>query len=157
MKFFIKHPFVIVLIVVFVSCINVSASENDNVSNPELYKLIDSANHEMNGDFNNRLDDGTFKEIFRMHLEPYNQSVVYVGVFITSYIDALNSDDEYKTKLLEVFKCVKPNPEFKKLLDYLIEHGLPLYHYSISKDSKFQTPVLEYNTDDLKQIGIYAE
>lgn len=111
----------------------------------------------MNGDFNNVKEDGTFKETNQFHLEAYQNSCAYVAVFIKSYVDHIDSAEELKNKQLDIFRYVKPNPEFQKLLNYLIEHDLPLYQYFITKDCRHKTPVAIYNKEDLLQIGIYAE
>lgn len=137
---------------------NVSATDDNKCANEsELSKLIDAANYEINGDYVNKLQDGTYKETNRFHLEAYGNSCAYVAVFIKSYIDRTESAEYLKSNQLDVFRYVKPNPEFQKLLDYLIEHNLPLYQYFITKDCKCKTPVAVYNKEDLLQIGIYAE
>lgn len=120
--------------------ISVVASDQNNMA-PELDKLIAAANSEMNGYFNNEQEDGTFRKTNKFHMEAYKNSCAYVAVFIKSYVDNIDTAEELKNKQLDIFRYVKPNPEFQKLLDYLIEHNLPLYQYFITRDCKYKTPV----------------
>lgn len=147
-----KYVILLGFINIFISAV----ADGKNGSNSELELLVAAANSEMNGDFENRNPDGSFKQTNRSHLEMFENSVAYVSVFIDSYIDAINSMEDYKTSQLEVYKCVSPNPQFKGLLNYLIQHGMPLYQYSISKDGKHKTSVLMFDKADLSQFGINA-
>lgn len=124
--------------------------------NKELSYLIYAANIEMNGDFDNRMNDGSYKETNKFHLEQYEESVAYVSVFIKSYIDIINGMEDFKDQQLEVFRYVEPNPAFQMLLDYLISHNLPLYQYCVSKDGKHKTTILKYTVSDLKEFGKYT-
>lgn len=124
--------------------------------NNELLSLIDAANVEMNGTFDNINEDGTYKETNKFHLEQYKESVAYVSIFIKSYIDIFNGMEDFKDRQLEVFRYVDPNPVFQKLLDYLISHNLPLYEYYVSKDGKHKTRVLKYSVAELKEFGKYT-
>lgn len=136
---------------------NISAQVSDDSKKDELLRLISSANYEITGGFDNKQSDGSFKETNKAHLEVYGKSCAYVCVFIKSYIDAVNSMADYKNKQLEVYRYGELNPDFKKLIEFLIAENLPLYQYCISKDGKHRTVVLEYDKDDLKQFGILAD
>lgn len=151
-----KDTILIGLMSLFISASasNIRIDGNDS----ELEALVASANHEMNGDFDNKNSDGSFKQTNSFHLEMYDNSVAYVSVFINSYIDAINSMEDYKNRQLEIFRYVDTNPHFKELLNYLLKHDLPLYMYSISKDGKQKTSVVVYDKTDLEQFGVnYTE
>lgn len=147
-----------VILVGFLSLfINASASNiHIDGNDSELEALVASANHEMNGDFDNKNSDGYFKQTNSCHLEMYDNSIAYVSVFINSYIDAINSMGDYKNRQLEIFRYVDPNSHFRELLNYLVKYDLPLYMYIISKDGKQKTSVVVYDKTDLEQFGIYA-
>lgn len=130
---------------------------NAQTANKELSCLIDAANVEMNGNFDNRNEDGTYKETNKSHLEPFKESVAYVSVFINSYVSALDGMEDFKGAQLDVFRYCDPNPAFKCLLDYLIEHNLPLHLYCVTKDGKHKTHVVRYTTEDITEFGKYAK
>lgn len=151
-----KDTILIGLMSLFISASasNIRIDGNDS----ELEALVASANHDMNGDFDNKNSDGSFKQTLKCHLEMYDNSVAYVFVFTNYYIDVINDTEDYKNKQLEIFRYVDPYPHFKELLNYLIKHDLPLYLYSISKDGKHKTSVVVYDKADLEQFGInYTE
>lgn len=129
---------------------------NAQTANKELSCLIDTANVEMNGNFDNRNEDGTYKETNKSQLESFNESVAFVSVFIKSYVSALDGMEDFKGTQLDVFRYCDPNPAFKCLLDYLIEHNLPLYLYCVTKDGKQKTQIVRYSTNELKEFGKYA-
>lgn len=135
---------------------NISAQLSDDSKKDKLLRLISSANYEMTGGFDNKQSDGSFKEANKAHLEVYGKSCAYVCVFIKPYIDSANSMKDYKNKQLEVYRYVELNPEFKKLIDFLIAEDLPLYQYYISNDGKYKTSVTIYDKSDLEQFGTYA-
>lgn len=143
---------------VFISLIsfNICAQVSGDSKKDELMRLISSANFEMTGGFDNKQSDGSYKETNKAHLEVYGKSCAYVFVFIKSYIDSANAMKDYKNKQLEVYRYVELNPEFKKLIDFLIAEDLPLYQYYISNDGKYKTSVTIYDKSDLEQFGTYA-
>lgn len=147
-----KYVILLWFINIFISAV----ADGKNGGNSELKLLVAAANLEMNGDFENRNPDGSFKQTNRCHLEMFENSVAYVSVFINSYIDAINNLEDYKNRQLEIFSYGDPNPHFKELLNYLVKHDLPLYMYCISKDGKHKTSVLMFDKADLSQFGINA-
>lgn len=64
-----KDTILIGLMSLFISASasNIRIDGNDS----ELEALVASANHDMNGDFDNKNSDGSFKQTLKCHLEMY--------------------------------------------------------------------------------------